>query len=141
MKALRILLPALALTFGGCYVRSKRYWRAGEAQMERCRGDWNYLDLDGKKEVTILLFRKKIDFMRIYPAFVIGITSDHDTIAAIDKDFDTTLQAGQKITISPADWTTMEKVELEPVFSVYPRQKTNDLHCVVKKVYFSRFEP
>lgn len=134
------LFLTLAFALNGCYVRSKRYWRAEEAKMQRCRGDWTYEDLPAKKELTVLLFRGRFEFMRIYPAFAIGITSDHDTIAVMDKDFDTTLRSGQKITISPANWTPIEKVEMDPVFSVYPKRKTNDLHCAVKKVYYVKFE-
>lgn len=141
MRTLTAILLLSSFAFSGCYHRSKKYWSREEAKMERCRGDWTYLDLDQPKEVSILLFRKKFDFMRIYPAFIIGVTSDHDTIAAIDKDFDTIMKAGQKVIISPSEWTPMEKVEIDPVFSVYPRTATNDLHCTVKKVYYVHFQP
>ncbi len=139
MKRFTILLLA-AFAFNGCYIRSKKYWRTEEAKMQDCRNGWNYQDLPEKKEFTVLLFRRRVEFYRIYPAFAIGVTSDMDTVAIVDKDFDTTLKTGQKITISPAEWTAMEKVEMDPVFSVYPHRKTNDLHCVVKEVYYVRFE-
>lgn len=140
MRKLAAILFLATLVLSGCYVRSKKYWRTEEAKMECCRADWTYLNLIEKQEVTILLFRRKVDFYRIYPAFIIGVTKDQDTVAVIDKDFDTTLRTRQTITVSPVNWTSEEKEELKPVFSVYPRSKSNDLHCTVKRVYFARFE-
>lgn len=131
-----------SVLFSGCYLRSKKFWAREESKMEQCRSNWAYMDLLEKQEVRVLLFRDRFFFDIIpFPAFLIGVNQAHDTLAFVDKDFEGVLEIGKNVTVSPASWTLTEKKEIKPVFSVYPKSKTNDLHCAVKLVYYGSFVP
>jgi hypothetical protein len=138
MKKLHVLFLC-SLCLQSCYIRSKKFWEHEEIKMQDCRKNWNYQELPAVTDVQILLFRNRLIFDRVYPAFIIGITPQKDTVAFIDKDIDTIFEVGEHIHVSPASWSPLEKVELDPIFSVYPKSKTNDLHCAVKTVYFGSF--
>ena len=123
----------------GCYVRSKKFWTREETKMQTCRENWTYQDLNNPTQIKVLLFRNRLVFDRIYPAFIIGVNEQQDTVAFIDKDFEGILEVNSSVHVSPGNWSAIKKVELEPVFSVYPKSKVNDFHCAVKVVYFSKF--
>ncbi|TXI84180.1 MAG: hypothetical protein E6Q37_08930 [Crocinitomicaceae bacterium] len=141
MKIIFLLLLSSILV-SGCYLRSKKFWAREESKMEQCRSNWAYMDLLEKQEVRVLLFRDRFFFDIIpFPAFVIGVNQAQDTLAFIDKDFAGEIEIGKMVTVSPATWTLVEKTEIKPVFSVYPKSKTNDLHCAVKQVFYGSFKP
>lgn len=138
---LSITLALAALVFSGCYVRSKKFWSREEAKIERCRGEWRFHDLAEEQELKVLLFRDRFLFdIQVFPAFAIGINHHADTIAVIDKDFEGVVKIGEKINISPSAWTAREKENIYPVYSVYPKARTNDLHCAVKGVFYVKIQ-
>ncbi len=141
-KKIYILVLTFCLT--SCIMhsmRSKKYWNIEKKKMETCRKEWKYVDLTKKTELKVLLFRKKYNYDRLsFPNFIIGITTDSDTIGIIDKDFDGTIKKNEKITVLPTIWTETEKELIKPVFAVYKNTKDNDLHCSVKIVYYGLIE-
>ncbi len=134
-----IILILSIFLLEGCYLRTKKFWTREETKMQTCREAWTYQDLSQPALVKILLFRNRLVFDRVYPAFIIGINDQKDTVAFIDKDFDGIFEVNSTVKVTPANWTPIEKVELDPVFSVYPKSKVNDFHCVVKVVYYGKF--
>jgi len=134
-----IILTLSIFLLEGCYLRNKKFWTREETKMKSCREAWTYQDLSQRAEVKILLFRNRLVFDCIYPAFIIGINVQKDTVAFIDKDFEGVFEVNSAVKVSPANWTPIEKVELDPVFSVYPKSKFNDFHCAVKVVYYGKF--
>lgn len=134
-----IILVLSIFLMEGCYVRTKKFWAREETKMQTCRQNWTYQDLSQPTNVKILLFRNRLVFDRVYPAFIIGINDQKDTVAFIDKDFEGVFEVNSTVKISPVTWTAIEKVELDPVFSVYPKSKVNDFHCAVKVVYYGKF--
>lgn len=141
MRLIFFILLSASL-YSGCYIRSKKFWVREEAKIEQCRSNWAYMDLLEKQEVRVLLFRDRFFFDVIpFPAFVIGVNQAQDTLAFVDKDFEGVLEIGKKVSIAPASWTLTEKMEIKPVYSVYPKSKYNDLHCAVKLVYYGSFTP
>ena len=140
MKVSAILFSFVFL-LSGCYLRSKKFWSREEAKIERCRNEWKYVDLAEKQELKVLLFRDRFLFdIQVFPAFAIGVNNHSDTIAVIDKDFEGIVEIGEKINIAPARWTANDKDYITPVYSVYPKAKTNDLHCAVKEVFYVKIE-
>lgn len=138
MKLLGILCLSVFL-FSGCYLRSKKFWAREEAKIEQCRGQWKFSDLSETQDLKVLLFRDRFYFdVNLFPAFIIGVTSNSDTVGVVDKDFEGILKIGQQITISPAGWTPSEKETIRPVYSVYPKSKTNDLHCAAKEIFYAK---
>ncbi len=134
-----IILILSIFLLEGCYLRTKKFWTREETKMQTCREAWTFQDLIQPTNVKILLFRNRLVFDRIYPAFIIGINDQKDTVAFIDKDFEGIFEMNSTVNVAPANWTPIEKVELDPVFSVYPKSKVNDFHCAVKVVYYAQF--
>ena len=139
MKKNTIILLLGIFLLEGCYLRTKKFWTREEEKMSTCRQDWTYQGLNQETTVKILLFRNRLTFDRIYPAFIIGVDAQKDTVAFLDKDFEGVFEVGATVKVSPAKWTAIEQVELFPVFSVYPKSKVNDFHCAVKTVFYGDF--
>ena len=109
--------------------------------VKNCREKWNFLDLDEKKELKVLLIQKKV-FWHIgtKPNFIIGLTNIGETIAILDKDNNGTdsLKVNDSIIIEPAKWSVEDKENFIPAFIVYKKYTENDLLCKVKYVYYGK---
>ena len=136
-----IYIFTLTLLITSCSIHSKKYQKKYKDRNESCQLNWTYDDLTSKTELRVLLFEKKWSFDTAFsPNFVIGITSNLDTIGIIDIHFSGTVKKDDVISVLPTPRTANEIRLYTPSLPVYKTKKDNDLICSVKTVYYGRIE-
>jgi hypothetical protein len=136
---IRNLFLGLVLILVSCNHRSKKYWRTEKSKMEACQNTWAYVDLKQETNVKVLLFSKNFRVCASsFPNFIIGVTPNSDTIGIVDAGFEGMIEKNQRVTISPVkNWDGIFKPLMKPCFRLYPNSKDNQLHCIVKTVYYA----
>jgi hypothetical protein len=101
-----------------------------------CRQNRLDSNIQVNTKIRVILFDEQrfYDVAR-YPAFIIGITSDNDTIGVVDKTFDGKLSLNQLIEVGPDTWTNLEMESLHPILSVSKDKARNNLYCSFKVLY------
>jgi hypothetical protein len=101
-----------------------------------CRQNRLDSNIQVNTRIRVILFDEQrfYDVAR-YPAFIIGITPDNDTIGVVDKTFDGKLSLNQLIEIGPDIWTNLEMESLHPLLSVSKDKARNNLYCSFKVLY------
>ena len=123
-------------------IRQLRFKPEDTDYMKHCREKWEYSDLPDTISIKLLLLSKKgrYDLMH-WPNFYIGICSSGDTIGVIDNFSTQIYKRGDDLIFAPYNYGTdldKEMNMLYPVFTVYPKDKDNELHCKIRIVYFAK---
>jgi hypothetical protein len=139
MKYVIMLLSSFIFLTSCLSINQKRIMRQDGRVMD-CRKKWVYKDLENELQVKVLLFDKMYSYdLLTFPNFIIGTTIAGDTIGILDNEYNGTVKKGENITILAEKWR-INKSEREPVYTVYPQKKYNDILCSVKILYYGKIK-
>jgi hypothetical protein len=136
----KLLFVTFILLIGACNQRLAPDFIGKESsKLTECRNKWSYKDLSKEMGVRVLLFtEKEITHGYISSNFIIGVSSNLDTIGFMDKDFEGRLKKNDLINLLPFQWSEMDKEKYIVGFRIHKNVMDNNLYCNVKTIYRCR---
>ena len=135
----------MAMKFGSLYiliivlVSCNTYKQAQNDDLKRiveCRKSILDSNIQVNTQVKVILFDEQMYYdVAFYPALVIGITSENDTIGIVDSSFKDKLFLNQLIWIYPDTSNILRTDGLRPLLSVSKDRSRNNLYCSIKVLY------
>lgn len=140
-EARKLLFVIYLLLIGACNQRLTPAFIGKESlKLTECRNKWSYKDLSKEITVRVLLFtEKEITQGYISSNFIIGVSSNLDTIGFMDKDFEGSLKKNDLINLLPFQWREIDKEKYIVGFRIHKNFIDNNLYCNVKTIYRCRF--
>ena len=151
-----LIIILLAIIIDSCYINNNRMPIAyyinkkkyisnfvdETKKLDSCNKRLIYSDLSEKTNLTVLFFSEKGSYdLSSWPNFIIGYTSNNDTIGIIDKDFDGKIKKFDNIIVLPTVWKQYEKDLIHGTFYQYrKRTKRNKIFCSYKIVYRAQID-
>jgi hypothetical protein len=131
----------VTLLLTACTARQERRWAERDRRMTECRNGWTYLQQKEHAAIRVIYFQSTFPFDEVtYPNFIIGITTEGDTIGAVDRLLPSGTAIGDTIGFGPAPWMDEEILSTRPAYQVFDDKRLNALYCAVRTIHYGRID-
>lgn len=144
MNKLIISFVFITLFLYGCSIpRGKKIYAEESKKIKECRARWSYSPIENELELEILYFTGITHTtFKSHPNFVIGVTSQNDTIGIINFSSENDWTKGNKVKVIK-DIQLQRNLQLssmnsKPIFYVSKSRKENKLQCAITNIYFGK---
>ncbi len=145
------IIPLIFIVFFITYCTSNKSIYTSEKEwneylkVNRCRGNWKYGSFEGELELKIIRHELKGRHdLTSWPNFFIGTINSGDTVGVIEYDVEKEIMKGEIIKLLPTKrkYAPTDEIQYfdsdEPLLSISPKPKDNDLYCAIKIIYYGK---